>query len=96
MRAEYNTPRLPVIIGELGNGGPEASDKMLAIRAAQQAAASRPELQGNVKFISTTAFARPKDESPNVGHGHHWFGNAESYFLIGDGLGQGMVELLQP
>ena len=96
VRAEYNTPRLPVIIGELGNGGLEASDKMLAIRAAQQAASSRPELQGNVKFISTTAFARPKDESPNVGHGHHWFGNAESYFLIGDALGQGMVELLQP
>ena len=66
VRAEYNTPRLPVIIGELGNGGPDASDKMLAIRAAQQAAATRPELKGNVKFISTTAFARLKTESPSA------------------------------
>ena len=27
VRAEYNTPRLPVIIGELGNGGPEATTR---------------------------------------------------------------------
>lgn len=66
---------------------------MLAIRAAQKAAAERNELRGNVKFISTTAFARPKEQSPNVGHGHHWFGNAESYFLIGDALGKAMVDL---
>ena len=68
---------------------------MLSIREAQKAAARRKELGGNVKFISTTAFARPKEQSPNIGHGHHWFGNAESYFLIGDALGRGMVELLE-
>ena len=68
---------------------------MLAIRAAQKAASGRKELGGNVKFISTTTFARPKEQSPNVGHGHHWFGNAESYFLIGDALGRGMVDLLR-
>ena len=66
---------------------------MLAIRAAQKAAADRKEFDGTVKFVSTTAFARPKEESPNVGHGHHWFGNAESYFLIGDALGKAMVDL---
>jgi hypothetical protein len=44
-------------------------------------------------FVPTTAFARPKEQSPNVGHGHHWFGNAESYFLIGDALGKAMVDL---
>ena len=61
-------PRLPVIIGELGNGGPEASDKMppFAPRNRRRVAAGAA---GNVKFISTSAFARPKDESPNVGHG---------------------------
>ena len=93
VRKEYKEPNLPVVIGELGNGGPKAGKNMLAIRAAQKAAAERKELGGNVKFVSTTAFARPKEESPNVGHGHHWFGNAESYFLIGDALGKGMVEL---
>ena len=93
VRAEFNAPKLPVVIGELGNGGPQAGTNMLAIRAAQKAAAERKELRGNVKFVSTTAFARPKEQSPNVGHGHHWFGNAESYFLIGDALGKAMVDL---
>ncbi len=93
VRKEYNKPKLPVIIGELGNGGPKAGKNMLAIRAAQKAAAARKEFDGTVKFVSTTAFARPKEDSPNVGHGHHWFGNAESYFLIGDALGRTMVEL---
>ena len=95
VRKEYAEPNLPVIVGELGNGGPKAGKNMLAIRAAQKAASGRKELSGNVKFISTTAFARPKEQSPNVGHGHHWFGNAESYFLIGDALGRGMVDLLR-
>ena len=68
---------------------------MLAIRAAQKATTEHKELGGQVKFVSTTDFARPKEESPNIGHGHHWFGNAESYFLIGDALGKGMVDLLE-
>jgi len=93
VRAEFNAPKLPVVIGELGNGGPQAGKNMLAIRAAQKASAEREEFKGTVKFVSTTAFARPKELSPNVGHGHHWFGNAESYFLIGDALGKAMVDL---
>ena len=46
-------------------------------------------------FVKTTDFARPPELSPNAGHGHHWFGNAESYFLIGDALGEGMKKLLE-
>jgi len=94
LRKEFKSPNLPVIVGELGNGGPKAGANMLAIRAAQKAATGRKEFKGKVKFVSTTDFARPKEDSPNIGHGHHWFGNAESYFLIGDALGRGMVELL--
>jgi hypothetical protein len=82
------------VIGELGNGGEQAGENMLAIRKAQAAAAARPEFKGTVVFVKTTDFARPAEESPNQGHGHHWFGNAESYFLIGDALGKAMVELL--
>ena len=93
MRREYKKPKLSVVIGELGNGGPKAGKNMLSIRAAQKEAAQRKELGGHVKFVSTITFARPKEESPNGGHGHHWFGNAESYFLIGDALGKAMVEL---
>jgi len=32
--------------------------------------------------------------SPCPTHGHHWFANAESYFLIGEAAGEGMKRLL--
>jgi len=95
VRAEWKLPKLPVVIGELGNGGPKAGKNMLTIRAAQAATAKRKQFNGTVGFVETTAFARPANESPNVGHGHHWFGNAESYFLIGDAMGKEMLKLLK-
>jgi len=95
IRKEWKCPNLPVVIGELGNGGPKASGNMLKIREAQKAAAENPRAGKNVVFVSTSAFARPAEESPCTGHGHHWFANAESYFLIGKALGEGMVDLLK-
>ncbi len=94
IRRDLKVPKLPVVIGELGNGGDKASPRIISIRKAQAKAAAHPEFKGNVAFAKTTNFARPAKESPNVGHGHHWFGNAESYFLIGDALGRKMLELL--
>ena len=93
LRKKLNRPDLPVVVGELGNGGEKAGAHMQAIRQAQAAACNREELGGKTLFVKTTQFHRPKEESPNVGHGHHWFGNAESYFLIGDALGKAMVDL---
>jgi hypothetical protein len=92
VRREFKAPALPFVIGELGNGGPKAGKNMLSIRAAQKAAAGKI---AHAVFVSTTAFARPAEMSPNVGHGHHWFGNAECYFLVGDALGKGMLRLLK-
>jgi len=91
IRKEVGQPNLPVVIGELGNDGPKAGKSMLAIRAAQKAAVEA--LGPNTAFVPTTQFARPAKESPNVTHGHHWYGNAESYFLIGDALGQALLKL---
>ena len=96
IRKEFKLPRLPVVIGELGNLGEKAGGGMVELRKAQAAAAASPKLgKGTVSFVKTTPFARPKELSPNIGHGHHWFGNAESYFLIGDALGRAMVKLLE-
>jgi hypothetical protein len=94
LREELESPNLPVVVGELGNLGKDAGDNMKRIRAAQRAAVSREEIKGNAVFVETTAYARPKEQSPNTGHGHHWFGNAESYFLIGDALGKAMRQLV--
>ena len=91
LRKEFKLPKLPVVIGELGNGGAKCSGNMLAFRKAQEAGAARLD---NATFVVTHGFARPARQSPNVGHGHHWFGNAESYFLIGDALGKAMKNAL--
>jgi hypothetical protein len=93
VRASLGTQDLPVVVGELGNGGEDVGANMKALREAQRKACDREEWKGSVQFVKTTQFARPKEDSPNVGHGHHWFGNAESYFLIGDALGKAMVGL---
>jgi hypothetical protein len=92
LRTEFDSPNLPVVVGELGNGGPVTSGDMFEFRKAQEEGTRQIK---NALFIKTTDFARPAELSPNTGHGHHWFGNAESYFLIGDALGEGMKKLLK-
>lgn len=94
VRKEFNAPRLPVVIGELTGPWVEAPGTWNTLRLAQRNAAQRPELQGNVLFVETHDFVRKPEESPNPGHGHHEFGNAETYFLVGDALGRGMVKLI--
>ena len=46
-------------------------------------------------FVPTHDFVRKPADSPNPGHGHHEFGNAETYFLVGDALGKAMLRLLK-
>ena len=94
VRKEFKAPKLPVVIGELTGPWVEAHGEWATLRKAQAAAAARPEFKGNVLFVETHDFVRPAKESPNPGHGHHEFGNAETYFLVGDALGKGMVKLL--
>ena len=93
VRNEFNAPQLPFIVGELGNGGPvKGPGNMADFRKAQRAGTARIE---NAIFVETTAIARPKELSPNITHGHHWFGNAESYFLIGDALAKATIKLIE-
>lgn len=92
LRKEFKVPNMPVVVGELGNGGPVKSGDMFEFRKAQEKGTKQIK---NALFIKTTDFARPAELSPNTGHGHHWFGNAESYFLIGDALGEGMKSLIK-
>ncbi|WP_394793426.1 hypothetical protein [Armatimonas sp.] len=56
-------------------------------------AAERPEFKGNVAFVGTKAFWRTKEESP-TGQGYHWNTNAETYYLIGEAMGEAMKKLL--
>ena len=55
---------------------------------AQAAVAEYPDFKGNVAFVSTRAFWRPEDQSPSK-QGYHWNSNAETYYLIGEAMGEG-------
>lgn len=94
VRKDLNAPNLPVVIGELTGPWVEAPDEWATLRRAQRKAAERPEFKGSVLFVETHDFVRQPADSPNPGHGHHEFGNAETYFLVGDALGKGMLTLL--
>jgi hypothetical protein len=96
VRKEFKAPNLPVVIGELTGPWVDAPGEWATLRKAQAAAAVRPEFKGSVLFVETRDFVRPAKESPNPTHGHHEFGNAETYFLVGDALGKGMIKLLAP
>src|SRR5436305_5636648 len=60
------------------------------VPAARLAAAEAPM---PLKVFILAGQSNPED-SPNPGHGHHEFGNAETYLLVGDALGHGMRKLL--
>jgi len=96
VRADLKAPNLPVVIGELtGPWGADCKDAAaLAIRKAQAGAAASPEFKGTVAFVETHDFVRKPEESPCPGHGHHEFANAETYFLVGKALGEGMRQML--
>ncbi len=96
VRQELKVPNLPVVIGELTGPWVEAPGEWTTLRNAQRKVAERPEFRGNVLFVETHDFVRKPEESPNPTHGHHEYGNAETYFLVGDALGKGMVTLLTP
>ncbi|MDE2507061.1 MAG: sialate O-acetylesterase [Planctomycetota bacterium] len=94
VRKDLNAPNLPFVIGELTGPWVEAPGAWSTLRKAQENAAARPEFRGNAAFVSTRDFVRKPEESPNPGHGHHEFGNAETYLLVGDALGKSMTTLM--
>ena len=95
MRKDFGVPALPFVIAETGMTGPgEKNPRALALMKAQAAVAEHPEFKGNVAFVSTRAFWRPEDQSPNK-QGYHWNSNGETYYLIGESMGRAMKELLR-
>jgi len=99
VRKDLKSPQLPIVIGELTGpwlkGGKDLPAAAVAIRKAQKAVADEPAFRGSVLFVETNDFVRKPEDSPNPTHGHHEFGNAETYFLVGDAMGKGMVSLLK-
>ncbi len=94
MRRDLGVPKLPFVIGETGMTGlGETHPRALSLMKAQAAVAEHAEFKGNVAFVGTKAFWREKEVSPSS-QGYHWNTNAETYWLIGEAMGQAMLKLL--
>jgi hypothetical protein len=94
VRKELGIKKLPIVVAETGmSGREEKHPRALSLMRAQAAVAKREEFQGNVAFVETKDFYRPPEVSPS-GQGYHWNSNAETYCLIGRGMGEAMIELV--
>jgi len=94
VRKDLGVPKMPFVIGGSGFGGWQQSiPRRLKIMEAQEAVAKYDEFKDNVRYVETRSFFRDGDVSPRPIR-YHWCCNAESYYLIGDGMGKAMVELL--
>jgi hypothetical protein len=98
VRKDLKSPKLPVVIGDITGGwmkdDQDIPEEALAIKKAQKNASLKPEFKGTVKTVETFDFVRKASDSPHPGHEHHEFGNAETYFLVGDALGKAMLSLM--
>ena len=88
LRAEFDDPALPFVVGETGNWSGEE------FRTAQRTGCADPRVAAGTVFVPTRYLLRSAEESPNKTHGHHWFGNAESYLRAGTAFGEAMASLV--
>ena len=111
VRKDLNSPNLPFVIGQMGQGGPDGASKSVqTIKDAQAAMEKIPEFKGSVKVVKTDVFWDKKaavlvenwrdhvEEWEKVGsdYGYHYLGSAITFSRIGSAFGQAMLNLLNP
>jgi alpha-galactosidase len=109
VRKDLGVPNMPVVVGQMGQDGPEATGKITVIKAAQASMETIPEFKGNVKVVKTDVFWDKKaaalvgkwreniDEWKKVGsdYGYHYLGSAITYCKIGRAMGEAMLEMMK-
>jgi alpha-galactosidase len=110
VRKDLHAPKLPFVIGVMGqNGSKPARGAMLTIQKAQLSMSDLPEFKGNVKAIRTDVLVDKAAEElyPTwqkdvekwklVGgdHGYHYLGSAIWFNRIGKAMGEAMLELMK-
>jgi len=98
LRREFDAPQAPFVIATIGFGGWTMSGPHKTVAEAQLAVSGKtgtyPMFRGNVLTVETRDFWRDPDVSPR-NQGFHYNQNAETYMLVGESLGQGMLKLLK-
>ena len=110
VRKDLRAPKLPFVIGVMGqNGSKPATGAMLTIQKAQLSMNDVPEFKGNVKAIRTDllvdnaaeelypAWRQDQEQWNKVGgdFAYHYLGSAIWFNRIGKAMGESMLELLK-
>ena len=98
LRKDFKAPGAPFVIATIGFDGWKMSGNTLTVAKAQLAVSGDkgkyPEFKGNVKTVEIREFWRDASISPR-NQGFHYNQNAETYMLVGEALGRGMIDLLK-
>ncbi len=98
IRIDLDVPDLPISIGVSGMNGWKPDDpRRTQIAEAQLAVADPtkyPEFEGTVATVETRDFFRELSESPG-NQIYHWNNNCESYWLVGQSMGEAMIKLIR-
>jgi len=93
------SPNAPFVLATIAFGGWDLAGAGLTVANGQLAVSGEtgnyPEFAGNVKTMEARGYWRSVEESP-VNQGYHYNRNAETFMLVGDALGRGMVEMMLP
>jgi alpha-galactosidase len=93
LRAEFGVPNMPVVIGTTSMANVDNDNRGLLLVAGQKTVALKPQFAGTVTTVDTKQYDFGTAASPSS-EGYHWNWNSESYFNIGEQMGQAMVGLL--
>jgi len=98
LRKEFDAPRAPFVIATIGFDGWQMTGPHQIVASAQLAVSGHqgkyPEFRNNVQTVETRDFWREPEVSP-TNQGFHYNQNAETYMLVGEALGNGMLKLLK-
>ncbi|MEE8451652.1 MAG: sialate O-acetylesterase [Thermoguttaceae bacterium] len=109
VRKDLGVPKLPVVIGVMGqNQSKPAQGAMLAVQEAQLSMENVPEFKGNVKAVRTDVlvdkaaeelYPKWQDnfeqwEKTGSDRGYHYLGSAIWFNRIGRGMGDAMLQLI--
>lgn len=96
IRKEVEAPEMPVIIGELGQGGMyptgHGSDRHLAMRQAELSVTLLPEFLNSTLYVRTAPYMVENGTTYNGGY--HYNGRADTYYHLGKAFGRGMLQLM--
>jgi alpha-galactosidase len=96
LRRELKAPKMRFVLATTGmSGWTESHPRALGLMEAQMAVPNDGRLvNGYAAAVETRDFWRDQSISP-ADQGYHWNRNAETYFLIGNGMGQAMLNLIK-